>query len=414
MDLALAMSLLKQADRCGAEDACLIFTKRTIRSETLDSKKIAHELRHESSCRLAVRVGCGTATVELFQGKAGMPGDSALLERVKNLCQGARLCAAWGATDDQLEAMLRKFDRQAAVAFKLSETCLSAGSTCEVDCFGEKCLEIEDPSYASLLHSIALKMQPLARQISWRGQLDLVWCEETLYRGSDARTVSRFEAYLDQWLSAKGMHDIRLPRYSFAEPVFEMAAHPMLFDASDVARGIVESASSGASYGFDGRGLVLSGWAMAVLGHEAHHLNVDITRSGRLAYDVSRCMTVPDVGGRCRNLAMKITLESNLTRDVLFTRVPDHTLYVDAPDFWIRRNEKILDVQFLTAAEVMGGKIAGYLAPVVLRFDLTKLWYYCPLASKPYVRISLKCGEDDTVSQAPCGYFDVEPAQGML
>ena len=114
MDLALAMSLLKQADRCGVEDACLIFTKRTIRSETLDSKKIAHALRHESSCRLAVRVGCGTASAELFQGKAGMPGDSALLERVKNLCQGARLCAAWGSIDDQLEDSKMLIEKSAA------------------------------------------------------------------------------------------------------------------------------------------------------------------------------------------------------------------------------------------------------------------------------------------------------------
>ncbi len=417
MDLALAMSLLKQADRCGAEDAVIWVRKSRVRTEKVDSKQIAHELNDEMSCRMIVRAGTGTAAADLVQGKAGLPGDAALLESVRRLCQGARLCGVWGTSGDRLADVRQAFDRHALYALSFSGDCSASGEGCSSMCFDAHCLELDDPMYAGLLHGLARRTQPFAREVDWHGSLRLALHEETLYSLADTRTVFRFEAWLDQALkvrSAQGRQEISLPRYRFSEPVFEISAHPAMPDAGDLARGIWGSAVSEEVFGFDSKGLVLSGWAMAVLGREAHHLNVDITRSGRLIYDISRCMNTPDGGGRCRNLAMGIALERTLTREVMLSRVPDRALYVDAPECWIRRNEKILDVRFLVAGEIIGGQVAAWYAPVVLRFDLTKLWYYCLLAAKPYVQISLRCGEAETVAQAPCGYFDVEPCQGEL
>ncbi|MBR4985124.1 MAG: hypothetical protein IKY83_05220 [Proteobacteria bacterium] len=415
MDLALAMSLLKQADQCGAEDAVLWVRKSKRRVERLDSKKISNELCTQQRCRLVVSVGRGSASAELGQGAAGIPGEAALSEIVKNLCQGARLCNVWGTTCQQVEDICREFDRHAVNAFEVS--CRDSNAQCTHECFRESCLERDDPDYVGMLHRIAVQMQPLAHLLDWHGSMTLGWIEETLYSSAQTRTVSRFEAFLDQSIQLKGAQSqcaLQFPRYSFARPAFGMTDHPFLIETSDVAQGFVESAKAAVSYGFDAHGLVLSGWAMAVLGHEAHHLNVDITRTGRLVYDVSQCMNVPENGGKCGNLAIKIALESNLTRDVLLSRVPDHSLYVDAPEYWIRRNGKFLDVRFLVVGSVIGGKIARYFEPVMLRFDLTKLWYYCLLAAKPYARISLKCGHSDAVSQAPYGFFDIDPKQGML
>ncbi len=414
MDVALCQEILRLAEQAGANKA-FVLSRSCIQSIDRISNLVEfHTTKVLNTDELFVTCGNGCCSEVIYQNERAELSRDDLISHVKKCCQAARLAHVWGQNSNIAETEFKHFDSQSASADIVDNSCLDIHkkNACNVECFRPQCLMNADFSAISALKNLRNNLADVNEHISLDAEISIQAIEETRYFEKNIQTQRHYESCLKQTLFFRHLDNLislKLPDFRFLGRRFELSEHPEFLSAQDVADGFSKSASSVVDYVNPSDSILISGWGMCVLGHEAAHLKTDITRGGRIVLNMAECLDFPVHNRLCAGNGIKISLEGGLTREELLTRVADKTLMVDAPDAWVRKNESILEVRFRIVCSVRNGVPDQYYKPVVLRFDLKKMWYYCKFASKPYVRIAMACGEGIADFQAPWGYFDLKP-----
>ncbi len=416
MDVALGQEIIHHALQTGATDAALFFRRFQRRTDCFIHYLPSSELSAFQDAELFVVVNSGCAHYRLFDKNSDViPDRNSILSMTENCVQAARLAAVWGQSTHPLECELNRFQNDSLIAIKPDDDCPPPGKKDDFACVGH-CLVPEcladlkfKPSY--IIDDIVQGFQSLKAKSLLQIQMDIDAVDETLFHGSGISSQKHYETSIRQSISIhKDNHQVslQLPEYVFSGNLFNSSDHRALLRVQEVALAFEEAVQAQTKCELPGHGYVVSGWGMAVLAHEAAHLHVNMSGAGRLVMDIAGCPDVPFACGSCRNLALNIALESSLQRDALLERVPDHAIWLDAPECWIRKNKHFIEMRFRIVAEIVGGKMNRFFQPLTVRFDLEKIWFYCKYASKPLVRIRLRCGDGMTSMQAPCGFFDLD------
>ncbi len=427
MDVALCLELLRQADHSGAADTIVL--NRNIdchRDVWRGGKKSMHrEAIHETD--LFVRVENGCTRVKLLQGEGGLPSRESLIQMTKNAIQAARLANIWGQNGNPLDEAIHRFENSAMYSVddlrcvaddkpktKSKKKEVAEDNGCIGECFRLECFGRENISFAEMLNQIAKNIQKSTSGARLNASVTASAIEETLYHHDEIKTQKRLDIVVEQEISVEHQGEttfLRLPEYRSSEPVLDLSSAQML-RASDVADKFEKSVCAQTEYNNDASGILLMGWPMAVLGHEAHHLGADMTSSGKIIFDSDRCSQAISNASGCRSQALDVPESEKKNFDAVISELPDKTLILDAPSSWIRRNRQWLDVKFEIVCGVSGGKVSEFYKACVVRFDLLKMWEQCRFAAYPVVRIALKCGNGISNFQAPAAYF--EPGESIL
>lgn len=408
MDIALCQEILRQAEKSGAEKAFILSRSCILRSESLVGHQILSSVDASRCSKLFVQIGTGSCSALIENGNVPVASRDALLECASKCCQAARLAKVWGQNRNLAELEFRRFESEKYLAEIVDPECplSTEKNACSDDCFRPECILNAEFALSEKLKMLDEKMA------GYQAVLNAEFCvqsvEETLFIDKDIQTQRHFESSIKQSVVYK-KHSLELPEYRFVGKNFDIAKLPELIAAHDIAEAFEKSCESESQFAGTGTGVLVSGWGMSVIGHETAHLHVDISPGGRVVMNLSDCLNQPVQTGECRSNGVRISLEGGLQKAILLTRIPEHTLVVDAPDAWIRRNDATLDVRFRIAYTVQNGALEQAFKPIVLRFDLKRIWYYCRFASKPYVRTALKCGNGIADFQAPWAYFEMKP-----
>ncbi|MBQ9396782.1 MAG: hypothetical protein IJU23_14860 [Proteobacteria bacterium] len=409
MDVALCQEILRQAEQSGASSAALFVTSSARRTDSIRHHKSDSSTVTFESAKLLVQCANGCCGVELYSQNRVSYGRIDLMNKVQNACQAARLASVWGQTSDLLARELKRFEIDATSA--VQENDCSANdkkSKCTGDCFSVDCLASEDLS--GVLKTLDDRFVKSGAQSEYQAEIITNAVVETCYVGEKVTTQKHFDSVLKQRFVLKNSgRTLCLPDYRTLGKITDMAEHLTVMDAGDVAQRLEKSVAADYFDIRDVAGLCLSPWGMAVLGHEAAHLNVDISPGGRVVMNRAECLPVPASFRSCLGAGIKIALEGGLTRDAMFERLPDNTIVVDAPVYWMRKNNSSLYIHFESAWLLNQGKLERPVKGVVLKFDLQKIWFYCRFAAKPYARVAFKCGDGVSDFQAPWGFFEVNP-----
>ena len=409
MDLTLCLELLRQAEQAGASSAALFLTSSATRTDSVQHHKFNSSTVQSESARIIVQCASGCCDVELYsQNRVAYQRDE-LIDKVQNACQAARLASVWGQSDNLLERELKRFETDAAFAVQQTDCSKNEKkSKCNGDCFSTECLAGED--FSETLKTLDNRFVQSGAQSDYQAEIITHAVVETCMTGDKETTQKHFDSVLKQRVVLKNTARIVcLPDYRTLGKFTSISDHLTVIDAGGVALGVEKSESAEPYDIRDIAGLCISPWGMAVIGHEAAHLGVDISPGGRIVFERSECLPVPASSRSCLGAGIKISLEGGLIREAMLDRLPDNTIVVDAPAYWTRKNQSSLYIHFESAAILNKGKLDIPVRGVVLKIDLKKIWFYCRFAAKPYARIALKCGHELSDFQAPWGFFEVNP-----
>lgn len=420
MDFVLCQELLKQAERLGADDAAIVVEKITQHCETRQNGQSTIQAQQIPSALLYLHVGDGAYHLDLSTpGGIGVSLED-LKEKIQNGIHAARLANAWGTVEKTkpLQNLMGLFSAQVCALSEFSpvETpkCSTGHKIDAPGCFKPEYLLEEKPLYAPMLDKIETDTAKNAADAVCSFSQTTSCVDTTVYLGKEVKTQKRYETVIKQSIQlpkTSALEPMHLPDYVFDGRIedIEQIEHKRLLTICDVWQDIKASQDATEDVNDALYGLILSPWVLGVLAHEARHLGVDLAISGKMRMDMSKCLyTPPRLTQACPGMILDHVGKAKPTRGLLFARVPSHTLIVDAPSAWIRRNNDILDIECMVAVELSAHQMGRHFRPVVLRFDLKEMWGHCSEIAEPSRRIALRCGKGYCVFQAPWAYFNMK------
>ena len=406
MDIALYKELVNHAQKCGADDAALV-------CRHILQKINAEDYLSFDEIKIAAQYQKGSASAS-FTTQLACPNRAALLQTVKNLCQAAKIANAWGQprTSD-VQSVVRAFHQLPSVQ---STDRICDPQNCSDDCFHADCIQTQSinipafvpPNINEISNNLSIQLEQTTNAI-----------DEVLLYQNNIFSHTFVETCLKSQLKLQHLDDIytlNLPSYRFNpldadNPIVNSDA--LQSSMLEIADGFYNSICAKLEYVSPMPNLVISGWGMAVLGHEAAHLSVDMASSGKLIMEMANCQLDSDTAN-CPVHALLPSDSSYHSKQELFETLPNHTLFVDAPTLWIRRNNSLLDVHFKIACEIENAKILRYFKPVTLRFDLKTIWQNIQSTANSISKICLKCQNSMADFAAPDCYLAQNIALGKI
>ncbi|MBO4351379.1 MAG: hypothetical protein J6A01_10590 [Proteobacteria bacterium] len=397
MDIALYKELVNHAQKCGADDAALVYRHSLEKSNSGNVKSV-------DEIKLAVQFQKGSASA-FFTNRFACPDRTALLQITKNLCQAAKIANAWGQPNpSDIQSTVQAFNQMPSIQYP-EEACDPLA--CTDDCYHANCLQsdfwnfpaFEPPNLNEISNNLSIQMEQTTKAI-----------DEALFYQQNISLHTFVETSIKSQLKLQHIDDtytLSLPLCRF-NPLDSNnpLANPGQLQASmlEIADGFYNSVCAKLEYVSPMPNLVISGWGMAILGHEAAHLSVDMASSGKLIMDMAQCQPTPN-SANCPIHALLPSDSTTHSKQELFEALPSHTLFVDAPSLWVRRNNTLLDVHFKIACEIENAKILRYFKPVTLRFDLKNIWQNIHSTTNLISKVCLKCHHGMADFSAPDCYL---------
>lgn len=437
MDFVLCQEILKQAEHLGANDAAVIVENIIQRTEIRNNgKRILHTDKFIRA-NLHIHVGNGTYQANLIQANTGIMERQSLLEWLKNGIQAAKLSNIWGClnkpkplrevlgqTSAQIcpppakkEPEIIGWDEDANPIYKVEKPfkCpeLDKPNACIPECFQPACLQMDDID-APMLNKIESEILGITSAPNFKLTQTVSYVDTMVYLLNEVKSQTRYETLIKQTLELNEGHNtqyIHLPDYWFDGLIHDpnTQEHEELLKISEIWQDLNTSSQATASPDNLKHGIILSPWVLGILAHEANHLGINIATSGKMQINMSKCLYLPPRPiNPCKGIALEHIGHARPTKRLLFARVPSHTLIVDVPSAWVRRNTFELDIQCMVACELSEQSVTRYFKPVILRFDLKNMWQYCSEIAEPSRRIALNCCDGIGVFQTPWAYFNMK------
>ena len=406
MDIALYKELVNHAQKCGADDVALIYRH-------ILEKNLSGNITSVDEIKLAVQFQKGSASA-FFTNQFASPSRAALMQINKNLCQAAKIANAWGQNGtSNVQSVVRTFNQLPSIRYN-DRIC--DPQSCSDDCFHADCIQTQSPDIPTLNPPY---LNEISNNLSIQVEQTTKAIDEVLFYQQDILMHSFVETYLKSQLKLQHIDDIytlSLPlcRFNPLSPDNPLANPDQMQAAMlEIADGFYNSVCAKLEYVNPMPNLVISGWGMAVLGHEAAHLSIDMASSGKLIMDMAQCQTGTDAAN-CPIHSLLPSDSAFQSKQALFETLPKHTLFVDAPSLWVRKNHTLLDVHFKIACEIENAKILRYFKPVTLRFDLRSIWQNILSTTNLMSKICLKCHPGMADFSAPDCYLPLTISLGKI
>ena len=409
MDDSLARELFKVATKAGAEDVAVVSNNTWKRIDRIasDSKSQSIENAQENSCVFYAAVGDAECTADITDGL----DLHDLQQIVIHAAKAAKLANIWGTSQKHqpFDTKFQKVSPQNCTksVYDLNrkqsslETCVQSGKS-------GTCLNDLKENPAPALEIIAGKIRQQAPQLKYYLSQEITESDTEIWLPNGFQRAHSFKTALTQKLQTAQGKIYRLPDYVFdgAGIYPDDSWHTGLLSADVIAQKLSDAIENSLDFSqYDGFGIVLSPWSMAVLAHESRHLNLDMTVSGKIVLDVDSCLFSPPVPATaCRGFSLNHAGNRKSSLNLLFARTSSKSVILDVPVRWMRRGHT-LDVEFAYIAEVIDQKIARYYQPVTIRFELDRLWQNCTETAEPPQRMAFGCIGGHVVIQSIWAYF---------
>ena len=421
MDDQRARELIALATKVGADEAVIVQNHIARRVDHVTGRQISHAL--EKSDDIAMYCAVGNAESSFTWHDEQPPDSDDFKQQVKNIVQAAKLANVWGVSRNHVP-FTEQFCKSSAQKCKKGndfddednqDPCPKNRQVCIKDCFHPDCMTNTAMDAAPVLNDLVNKLGAVSKAVELQASQTIDEIHRNCWNGDGFVQIQRFETKLSQTLVIRDSAEhLDLPDYLFdGSGIFPNDdAHKQMLSAPDIAPDLLAKRESDMPDNLFG--LLLSPWIIAVLAHLSSHLNIDVTKSGKLLQNFDTCLFAPPDSPWCRSRALVHAIAARPTLGLLFARTSSHALFVDAPIVWVRRNQYLVDMQCRIAAEIDERKFHRFFNPVTLRFDLRELWQYCTETAEPSRRLMLKCGDKRVVYQAPYVYFPIRPVLGRI
>ena len=390
MDIALYQELVNHAQKLGCDDVAII--ARHIIQNAIANTNSAAIFKQFEDATLAIQIGNASASVQILNN-AIQSDRTTLLQTVKNLCQAAKIAKTWGSNaPSTVHDIVKQFNLWPE----------STDITCDSYACTNDALQAEAPQVDTLPshNPTQVDLSDISQNLQFSAQTVTAAVQETLFHNQKILTHTTTQSTLFRKLTLRHVDQdisLNLPLLRFnpyiAEQIPDDSAQ--IDEIRETAQHFYNSECSQLQYVSPMPQILISGWGMAVLGHEAAHLNKDIAVSGKIIAEIAQCSNTP-----CPILGFMPSEQTQETQQNSVS-VPPYTLMVDAPDLWIRKNQHLLDIRFRIACEMEHTKIIRYFKPVTLRIDLNEIWNHIQMAISPVKTICLKCHKDFATFSAP-------------
>ena len=420
MDDQRARELIALATKLGADEAVIVQDHVARRVDRVAGRQISHALNTSDDIAMFCAVGDAESSF-IWNDKQPTDSDD-FKQQVKNIVQAAKLANVWGVARKHVPFAEHFCKTSAQNCHKMTDfddgnrdSCPKNSRVCLKDCFHPDCMADTALDAAPILTELVNKLGAISKDLELQASQTIREIRRNCWNSDGFVQMQRYETELSQTLV---MHDIEehldLPDYIFdGAGIFpDDDAHKQMLAAADIAPDLLAKRESDVPDNLFG--VLLSPWMVALLAHLSSHLNIDVTKSGKLLQNFDTCLFCPPDSGWCRSRALVHSTSARPTLNLLFARTSSHALYVDAPTVWIQRNQFFVDIQCRIAAEIDERRFNRFFRPVTLRFDLRDLWQYCTETAEPSRRMMLKCGNNRVVYQTPYAYFPIRPVMGRI
>lgn len=438
MDYVLCQEILKQTKLLGADDAAIVIENIHRRIETRNPSKRNIQTEKITRAYLHITIGNATFQASLFQPNTGFVSRENLNTILQNGIQAAKLSNVWGTTHKAKplheifgqtsaqicpppppkEPKLIGWDENANPIYQKNKPikCQPLGkpNACIPECFQPACLLEADAASTPMLDKLENQYTKLNNPPKYALEQTIEHIDTMIYLPDMVKSQARYETSVRQSLEIpqNGIPKrIHLPEYWFDGVIHDpdMPEHKEMLTAADFWSDLELSLQAKEQPDDTLHGVILSPWVLGVLAHEAQHIGANLTASGKMQMNMSKCFYLPPrLPHPCHGIALEHVGNARPTRRLLFARVPSHSLIVDVPVAWVRKNQHEIDIQCMVACELSEQKISRYFKPVVLHFDLKDMWSHCAEIAEPSRRITLQCGKGLGAFQTPWAYFNMK------
>ena len=351
LDDALVRDLLRSAAGSGAEDTAVVSSCQNIRTDILNANASRVDTQFSNKEHNVFYAAVGNA-----ECSAEIP-DSLTPETAKNLViqttKSAKLANVWGTsfTHTPFSKTLIQSTPKSCPDRQIY------GDNGEPVWYG---LNQIKPSPADLIREISQNVQRLAPKFGCNLRMEVIDFDERIWVSSGFQQVRRYLTTFKQEILLPGQRLLKLPDYEFDGAGIDPqdSWHKQMLSATDVAPFLSQAYQYPGDFEeYHGFGLILSPWAVGVLAHEARHLGIDMTSSGKMTLDADSCLFSPPVKPpSCRGFALRHALNNKPTLGFLYARTPSGALIVDIPMRWSRKGS-VVDVEFAYASVIENQQI---------------------------------------------------------
>ena len=410
MDDSLVRELFKTAAKAGAEDMVVVDSQSFHRIDRLNHKQKSPKVEFENTktCTFYAAIGNGECSAEITPEH----NMDSLIQIVQNVVSAAKLANVWGtvqphvnfgkkfksASGQNCSSIQHEFESR----FPAFDLCIQSGKTGE-------CLNTKD-DLAPCLTQIAEDIQKLHSDYPFELTQEIIETDSHIWNSDGFQQVHQFKTRISQYLWLPEQKKICLPDYLFDGAGIwpEDKIHQHLLSAAEIAIKLQYSRENPSDFSqYDGFGMIISPWAMAVLAHESRHLGIDITSSGKIVLDADSCLFSPPSSPRtCHGFALGHSGKAKPTLNLLYARTPSKSVILDVPVRWMRRGNSMF-IEFAYVAEIVNQQISRFFQPITLQIDLSEFWQKCTETAEPACRMAFGCIDGQVVIQSIWAYFNV-------
>ena len=283
MDDSLVRELFKTASKAGAEDMAVVDNQSFHRFERLNHKQKSTEFKNSNSCTFYAAVGDAESSARL------LPEFNAdtLNKLILNVTKAAKLANIWGTTKKHLpftqQFLLSSSQNCSAVRNDFENRFPALDLCIQSEKVGE-CLNLNE-DLAPYLTQIANDIQKVHSDFPFELTQEITENNSNIWHTNGFQHIHQFKTKISQCLWLPEHRKICLPDYLFDGAGIwpEDTIHKYLLSAAEIAIKLQYARKDPSDFSqYDGFGMILSPWSMAVIAHESRHLNIDITSSGNL------------------------------------------------------------------------------------------------------------------------------------